>query len=139
MSSKPKQYNQYSLYAMGSLYLLAGINHFVNPEMYLKIMPDWLCCQKQIVLLSGVAEIALALLLFVSKTRKLAAWSIIMLLVLVFPANVQAFVNHLNAKLPLLWLSAIRLPLQAVLIWWAYQFTKPSNPKNGAQFETPVK
>jgi uncharacterized membrane protein len=68
--------------------------------------------------------VLLALLLLVLKTRKIAAWCIILLLILVFPANIQFFINQLNSSHPMVWLAVLRLPLQFVLVWWAYAFTK---------------
>lgn len=113
-----------ALYAMSLLYIAAGINHFWHKAIYLKIMPSWLGYHEALVLLSGIFEIALGLLLLSIKTRRLAAWGIIALLVAVFPANVQMMLNYLEAQNPNLWITIARLPLQILLIWWAYGFTK---------------
>lgn len=110
---------------MALLYIAAGINHFVHPVMYLQIMPPYMPAHKALVLLSGVIEIALGALLFVKQTRRAAAWGIVLLLMAVFPANVQMFLNFLAENNPLLWAAILRLPLQGLLIWWALQYTKP--------------
>jgi uncharacterized membrane protein len=113
-----------ALYIMSLLYIAAGINHFVNPRMYVKIMPPWLPGHLQLVYISGVAEILLGILLIPASTRIFAAWGIIVLLIAVFPANVQMMLNYYQKNLPGFWLTLVRLPLQAVLIWWAWGYTR---------------
>lgn len=118
-----------SLFVMAVLYVAAGINHFWHPEFYLIIMPPWLPWHKELVVISGVCEIVFGLLLFLPTTRKLAAWGIILLLIAVFPANIQMAINYFNESNPKLWISILRLPLQLILIWWAWSFTKNSKIK----------
>ncbi len=116
-----------SLYIMIVLYIAAGLNHFVNPAVYKKIMPPWVPFHNELILISGICEILFALLLLFPSTRRLAAWCIIALLIAIFPANIQMLLNDLRGNNPGLWISVLRLPLQLVLIWWAYGFTKPLN------------
>lgn len=52
----------------------------------------------------------------------MAAWGIVLLLIAVFPANVQMMLNYKAQSNPFLWLSVLRLPLQGLLIWWAFQY-----------------
>ncbi|MBL0308634.1 MAG: DoxX family protein [Bacteroidetes bacterium] len=113
-----------SLFIMAALYVAAGVNHFWHPKFYLKIMPPWLPWHHQLVIISGVCEIALGLLLLFSSTRSVAAWGIILLLIAVFPANIQMMLDYWNKSNPKLWVTILRLPLQLILIWWAYTFTK---------------
>ncbi len=111
------------LYLMGIAYIVAGIMHFVVPEMYLKIMPPYLPWHKELVFLSGLAEIALGALLFMEPYRKLAAWGIILLLVAVFPANIYLAQTN-GAALGVSPLAAwARLPIQLLLIAWAWWYT----------------
>lgn len=116
--------NQFSLYAMSLLYLAAGINHFLHPAVYIRIMPPWLPAPALLVYISGVCEVIFALLLLLPSTRSIGAWCIIALLVVVFPANIQMAINYARQHHPALWLAIARLPLQALLVWWAYSFTK---------------
>ena len=109
---------------MSLLYIAAGIFHFVRPQFYMRIMPAWLPWHSQLIYISGVAEIILGVLLIPVATRSLAAWGIIVLLVSVFPANIQMAINYWNKQNPYLWVALLRLPLQFVLIWWAWQYTK---------------
>ncbi len=115
-----------SVYLMGLLYVLAGINHFVHPAMYIKIIPAWLGRPEALVGISGFCEILLGILLIPGQTRSIAAWGIIALLVAVFPANIQMMLNYIHEHNPHFWITIVRLPIQLLLIWWAYVFTKTS-------------
>ena len=107
---------------MALLYLAAGINHFINPKFYLKIIPPSLPYPEWINWISGAAEIILAIALVISKTQTLAAWGIIALLIAVFPANVYHFQKGWRKK-KMIFILALRLPIQGLLIWWAYLYT----------------
>ncbi len=114
--------SELSLYLMSTLYLFAGIMHFVKPRMYKRIIPPVFGNKDLINWLSGAAEIILAITLLTSM-RPWAAWGVIALLIAVFPANVYHLQQKgAGMKIPL-WALWARLPLQFVLIWWAYQFT----------------
>jgi len=113
-----------SLYFMAAIYILAGINHFINPQPYFNIMPAFLPWPLWLVYLSGVLEILLGGLLLPRQSRKWAAWGIIILLICVFPANIQMAVNYWSVNSPYKWLALARLPLQFVLMWWARVFTR---------------
>lgn len=111
--------------AMAVFYVLAGVNHFYNTPLYLHMMPSYLPWPLLLVYISGVLEIALGVLLWLPKTTRLGAWGLIVLLILVFPANVNMTLHpELTPAIPgyILWL---RLPLQAVFIGFAYYYTKP--------------
>lgn len=112
------------LFIMATLYILAGINHFRNPKMYLRIMPDYIPWHLPVVYISGIIEIFLGILLMFPATRIWGAWGIIVLLILVFPANIQMAIDFYARKNPYLWIALLRLPLQIVLIWWAWWYTK---------------
>ena len=109
-----------SLLLMVVLYIFAGLNHFWNPEFYKKIMPPWLPLHYEIIFVSGVAEVIIALLLIPVTTRYAACLLLIALLVLVFPANVQMTINFWKANNPWVWATIVRLLFQGVLIWWAW-------------------
>ncbi|WP_343697382.1 DoxX family protein [Flavobacterium sp.] len=111
------------LYLMAILYILAGLNHFRKPGMYIKIIPPFFKNPKLINTISGAVEIILGILLIISSTSHLAAWGIIALLVAIFPANLYMFQNKkASFGLPK-WILFVRLPLQIVLIFWAYLYT----------------
>ena len=119
---------KFSLYLFAAIFILAGINHFINPTGYLKVMPPLLPWPLALVYISGVFEITLAALLLPIKTRKLAAWGIVILLIAVFPANIQMMINYKLESHPSYWMTVVRLPLQLLLIWWAYYYTKSKYP-----------
>ncbi len=112
-----------SLVAIITVYILAGINHFIHPEFYRKIMPPSLPYHDHLIYISGLFEIIFAILLIFKNTRNLAAWGIIALLIAIFPANIQMLINYIHQHHPATWLAIVRLPLQLLLIWWAYTFT----------------
>jgi uncharacterized membrane protein len=108
---------------MGLLYILAGLNHFRKPKMYERIIPAALPAPKVLNFLSGVAEVVFGLLLMLPQYSSMAAWGIIALLIAVFPANIYMAVNKkAGFGLPL-WVLYLRLPLQLVLIYWAWLYT----------------
>lgn len=108
----------------GVLFIAAGANHFINPGFYLRMMPGYLPWHAELVALSGIAEIALGALLLVPRFQVAAAWGLIALLIAVFPANLNMALNaeQFSTVSPTaLWL---RLPVQALLIAWAYWYTR---------------
>lgn len=114
-----------SLYAMAALYMGAGIYHFINPEFYLSVMPEWLPEHELANAASGIAEIILGLLLLPEKTRRLSAWTIITMLSVFFFVIHIPMVFHFYSKDTLMfWIAVIRIPLQLVLINWAWRFAK---------------
>lgn len=121
--SRPKQILRYLL-ALGMVG--AGVNHFLSPATYIAMMPAELPAHAELVAISGVAEIMCGLGLVIERTRKLAAWGLIALLVAVFPANINMAWNHLplGGKPIAPWILWARLPLQLVLIALAYWYTR---------------
>ncbi|MEP6748507.1 MAG: DoxX family protein [Bacteroidota bacterium] len=112
-----------TVYIMGLLYIAAGVWHFMRPQGYIRIVPPWLPSPLMLVYISGACEILLGVLLFPEYTRSIAAWGIIALLIAVFPANIQMTINYFHYNNPMKWLTVVRLPLQLVIIWWAWQYT----------------
>ena len=110
-------------WAFATLFIAGGVGHFLKTDVYMKIMPPYLPYHRALVLLSGVIEVALGILLIVPATSRLAAWGLIALLVAVFPANVFMYQHPEKFGIwPTLLL--LRLPLQVVLIYCAYTFTR---------------
>lgn len=112
-------------YLFGVLFILAGVNHFVKPAFYVAIMPPYLPWHLALVYLSGLAEIGLGALLLFRRWMVWAAWGLIALLIAVFPANLHMAMHpELFPQLPVLGLY-LRLPIQGLLIAWAYWHTRP--------------
>ena len=113
-----------SLFAL--FFVVAGIAHFVSPDAYIRIVPPYLPRPGLLVLISGIAEIAGGIGILVPSTRRMAAFGLVVLLIAVFPANIYMAVAHvpfagLAGKS---WVQWLRLPLQAPLIWWAWQYAR---------------
>lgn len=107
-----------------AFFMLAGLNHFVHPAFYVRIMPPYLPWHLALVYASGAAEVGLGALLLVREWSVLAAWGLIALLLAVFPANLHMALHPESfPTLPpvALWL---RLPVQGLLIAWAAWFTR---------------
>src|SRR3954469_23725207 len=122
---------KYSLYFMAALYATAGVLHFIVPGFYLKIMPDWMPWKILLISLSGIAELLLAVLLIYPATRKIAAWLIIaMLVVFFFVIHIPQSISYYHNHHPLLLVTLVRLPIQFLLIAWAYIYTKQKKANN---------
>ena len=124
MTASPRsRWKAVGKWTFAALFLAGGIGHFAATDVYLSIMPPYLPYPRALVLASGVFEILLALLLLVPRTARLAAWGLIALLVAVFPSNLfmAQHPDRFALPPPLLWL---RLPLQGLLILWAWAYAR---------------
>ena len=110
------------LWVMAFLYVLAGFNHLVDPEFYLAIIPPQLPSPEWLNLISGLAEIVLGVALLEPRLRVFAAWGVVALLVAVFPANLYAAEQRIGTDSALA--HNVRLALQALLIAWAWWYTR---------------
>jgi uncharacterized membrane protein len=113
--------------------LFAGVMHFVSPGFFLKIMPPYLPLHMELVYLSGVFEVGLGICLLIPRFSRFAAWGIIALLIVVFPANIYLYQNQEIVPASRT-VHFIRLLFQGVLIWIAYWQTR----NTGKQMKTPV-
>lgn len=107
---------------IGSLFIVIGIYHFVNPSFFLKIMPDYIPYHKAMVFWSGVAEILGGIGIMIPQTKIYAGWGLIVLLIAVFPANIDMFLKayQKHGMTIYTWLTLLRLPLQFVLMYWVF-------------------
>ena len=130
MSDEPRKTGKVvGKWVLAALFITGGIGHFVATDVYLKIMPPYLPFPRALVLLSGVFEVVLGLLLLVPATSRFAAWGLIALLVAVFPANYFMFQHPERFSVSPAWLM-LRLPLQGLLIYWAYIHTRPRDRRS---------
>lgn len=117
-----------SAYVFGAFLLVAGINHFANPEFYAAFIPAWL--QQDFANVgSGIAEIALGVGLFIPAARKWAAWGALVLMTLFLPLHVWDVLRDEPAigSRTAAW---VRLPIQLLLIvwmWWLASGRQPSS------------
>jgi len=113
------------LYAMAIIYIAAGANHFLQPKLYERLIPPYFPAISMLNYLSGLGEIIGGALLFFPATRNYGIALIIFLLIAFMPAHIymiqKAPFNIGKIKITLL-IAWIRIPLQVLLIWWAYQY-----------------
>jgi uncharacterized membrane protein len=109
------------------LMMFAGFMHFKSPGAFERIVPDYLPCHRQLVYISGFFEILGGLGLLIAPVQRAAAWGLIALYIAVFPANLNMALNGIpfSGTEPQPWITWARLPLQAVLIYWAWCYTRP--------------
>ncbi|MBG1267458.1 DoxX family protein [Nostoc sp. WHI] len=109
--------------------IVVGVTHFLTPEPFVKIVPPQLPYPLELVYLSGFYEILGGIGLLVPPVSQAAAWGLIALFIAVFPANINMAVNHIKLEnIPdSPWIHVVRLPFQAVLIAWAWWYTKSSD------------
>src|SRR5450432_1310073 len=108
---------------LSAFFILAGCNHFIAPSIYLSIVPTYLPWPETLVVISGVAEIIGGVGVLPARTRVWAGWGLIALLLIVFPANIQAINTGMSIAGHVVptWLLWARLPLQFSLIAWVYR------------------
>jgi uncharacterized membrane protein len=110
---------------LANLFIAAGVNHFVMPRVYERIVPPLLRGHsKRIVQISGVAEIAGGVGVLVPATRRISGLGLIALLAAVFPANLHmARASEDFRRIPR-WALYGRLPLQPLMMLWAWRATR---------------
>jgi uncharacterized membrane protein len=100
-------------------FILAGLNHFRMPSVYVAMVPPWLPWPSGLSAIAGDCEILGGFGILIPAFRRAAGWGLIALLVAMFPANLHvALMGHMEGfsfSAAVLW---IRLPFQAVLIAW---------------------
>ncbi|MFT6165868.1 MAG: putative membrane protein [Vicingaceae bacterium] len=111
-------------YTLFLAYFTGGINHFVQPEIYLPLIPPYLVYIKELNLLSGLAEVVLAIGALFHVTRKLAIYGIILMLLAFLPTHVY-FIEMGSCISKSIcfdpWVAWVRLiVIHPILIYWAY-------------------
>ena len=106
---------------LAAAYGFVGYVHITSPEGFLPIMPDFVPFPREVVLGTGVAEIAGAIGLMVPRLRRAAAWGLAAYAVCVFPANIKHAVDGVVVSGAALgWgYHGPRLLAQPVIVWWA--------------------
>ena len=125
-----------TIYIMGLLYITVGIKHFIDTDFFMTIVPPYITFKKEVVLISGLIEISLGLLLLFWKTRKFAAWGIILLLIAVFPANIYLYISEDPREILNISKSQalFRIPFQIPLIIISYWHSQELNSKKFSIF-----
>jgi len=112
---------------MGITFIVTGLLHFVVPEKYLLMMPKFIPVPLASIYVSGVLEVTGGALLLVKPQARKAAYGIVILLLLIFPANIYVAMENvqLGGYMSSSMYQWARLPFQFLLIWWALWCSKP--------------
>ena len=100
------------------MYIIIGIKHFTDLNFFMAIMPPYIPFHKELIYISGFFEVLFGLLLLFNKTRKIASWGIIILLICVFPANIYLYCSDEAREILKITKeqALIRMPFQMPLI-----------------------
>ena len=117
------------LLGLAAFFINVGIDHFINPDFYLSIMPPAFPLHLEAVYISGLFEVLGGLGVLIPRLRKFSGWGLIALLIAVYPANIyMALTPEAFPDVPLSALY-IRLVFQFIFFYWAYLVTRPAyNP-----------
>jgi len=116
-----------SIVGMSLFYVIVGVEHFVYPDWFVKIMPPYLPMHYEAVYLSGFFEILLGTMLLFKQTRYVAAWGLMLLLLAVYPANIYLAFNKIPQdaiEISAFLASWVRLPIQFIFLGLAYWHSK---------------
>ena len=118
-------WRKFSLFGLSLFFIYFGIDHFINPEFYLSIMPPAFPLHAEAVYISGFFEILGGISVLIAPLRKIAGWGLVALLICVYPANIYMAITPEAFPEISIELLYFRLPLQFLFIYWAYSVTRP--------------
>ena len=111
--------------AMSIMLVFTAIGHFAFTKGMSMMIPKFIPFKENLVYLTGIFEILLALGLIIPKLKIVSGWALIIFLLLMLPANIYASINNMNYQketfdgngITYLW---FRIPLQFFFIVWTY-------------------
>ncbi len=113
---------------LGVFFLFAGANHFANPEFYYPLIPDYLPYPILLNLLSGFIEVGLGILLFIPRFTRIAAYGILIFLIILVPSHIYFIQIGSCVEGGLCipkWFAWVRLlVIQPLFVLWAYVVAK---------------
>ena len=104
---------------VAALFLASGVLHLVNPAAFVWLMPSWLPFQTELIVISGVMELAAAIGLILKQ--RWAPLLTVLTLLAVWPANWWFAIDSLTTNPNIALIAWLRLPLQLPLLWWAWK------------------
>ena len=111
------------LLSLAIFFIYFGIDHFINPDFYLSIMPPSFPLHQEAVYISGLFEIIGGMGLLIYRFRKIAGWGLFALLIAVYPANIYMAVTPSAFPNIPIFILYLRLGLQFIFLYWAYTIT----------------
>ena len=111
------------LLSLAIFFIYFGIDHFVNPDFYLSIMPPSFPLHHEAVYISGLFEIIGGMGILIYRFRKIAGWGLFALLIAVYPANIYMAVTPSAFPDIPIFILYLRLGLQFIFLYWAYTIT----------------
>lgn len=126
-----KKYKFITILVMSLMYIFIGTKHFTDPQYFINITPPQIYYKSFAVYFTGVLEILGGALILNKRTRKFGAYTLIILLIIVFPANIYLYVSEVPQNLMGIskTQALVRMPFQAPLIILAYWHSKENHPK----------
>ena len=126
MKLPPGWWKKIVLFGLAAFFINVGVDHFVNPEFYLSIMPPAFPLHLEAVYISGFFEVLGGVGVLIPRLRKIAGWGLVALLVAVYPANIYMAITpeaFPEASVALLY---VRLAFQFLFFYWAFSVTRPA-------------
>jgi len=113
--------------ALGATMVITGLFHFVWTKGMILMMPDFMPLKKLLVYITGILEILVAPELLIPQTQTITAIFLIVFLILIVPANIEAARKKVNLSKgdftgPGIEYLKLRVPIQLFLIAWTYWF-----------------
>jgi uncharacterized membrane protein len=106
-----------STVGLAGIFAVSGTIHLARPEVYEPLMPRWVPAHREVIVGSGVAELACAAGLLHPRARSLAGWASAALLLGVFPGNIKMAADSTRSRRTGLKVAAFaRLPLQVPMV-----------------------
>ncbi len=109
-------------FPLALIFITSGVLHFIKPHLYTKVLPPALPYPSALIIISGIAEITAGIGLCLFNSHRMAAWAIIGMLIAFLPIHIYMLTtNEASLGFPK-WALLLRIPLQFVLIYWAFQY-----------------
>lgn len=114
--------------AMMLMLWFASLGHFMFTKGMVMMMPSFIPYKGALVYLTGVMEIILGPLLVINSTRHIAGIILLIMFVIMLPANINAAIKHVDFEKATyngsgtgyFW---FRIPLQLLFIAWILYFS----------------
>jgi uncharacterized membrane protein len=98
-------------------FMVSGVVHLVRPRTFEPLMPRWVPAHREVIVGSGVAELACAAGMLVPATRRAAGWASAALLLGVYPGNLKMALDASRTHNRAFQAAAYaRLPLQLPMV-----------------------